>query len=255
MRCAGCRGRLGVLVTWAALLAAPGHLLAQPAEPADPFEVAPVGDGLLLGAGALLWLTPEYVARGHVRPVCDPCDPAPLSGLDRYAVGRYSAFWDTWGDWTVALLPVASVAGAFLSRTSGHDVSGLLTDAALVGEALVLTGVLHQLVRFAVRRPRPFMYAAAARPELREEPTATLSFFSGHTAAAFAAAGSLAYLATERRPEWPAWVLWSVPMALAASVGLARVQAGEHFPTDVLVGAVVGAAIGVLVPWMHRRTP
>lgn len=255
MRGTGCRGWFAALVTWAALLATPGRLLAQSAEPTDPFEVAPVGDGLLLGAGALLWLTPEYVARGHVRPVCDPCDPAPLSGLDRYAVGRYSFFWDRWGDWTVALLPAAAVAGAFLSRKAARHVAGLTTDAALVGEALVLTGVLHQIVRFAVRRPRPFMYAAGARPELREQPTATLSFFSGHTAAAFASASALAYLATERRPEWPAWLLWGATLALAASVAFARVQAGEHFPTDVLVGAVVGAAIGVLVPWAHRRAP
>ncbi len=252
---AGPHRRVGPLVLALLCSTVPGRLLAQPTRPADPFEVAPLGDGLLLGAGTVLWLTPEFVARGHVRPVCDPCDPDALAGLDRYAVGRYSAFWDAWGDWTVALLPVASVAGAFLARTEGRDLSGLLTDAALVGEALVLTGLLHQLVRFSVRRPRPFMYAEEARPELREQPTATLSFFSGHTAVAFAAASSLAYLASERRSGWPAWLLWSVPMALAASVGLARVQAGEHFPTDVLVGAVVGSAIGVLVPWTHRRAP
>jgi membrane-associated phospholipid phosphatase len=32
-----------------------------------------------------------------------------------------------------------------------------------------------------------------------------------------------------------------------------RVEAGKHFYTDVLVGAVVGSAIGVAVPMLHRK--
>jgi membrane-associated phospholipid phosphatase len=33
-----------------------------------------------------------------------------------------------------------------------------------------------------------------------------------------------------------------------------RVRSGEHFPADVIVGSMAGAAIGVLVPHFHRRT-
>jgi membrane-associated phospholipid phosphatase len=39
-------------------------------------------------------------------------------------------------------------------------------------------------------------------------------------------------------------------------VGSLRVAAGRHFPTDVLVGALAGSAIGMVIPWAHaRRTP
>lgn len=44
-------------------------------------------------------------------------------------------------------------------------------------------------------------------------------------------------------------------MLSAAFVGYERVCSGEHFPTDVLAGALVGASIGVLVPHLHRHTP
>lgn len=38
--------------------------------------------------------------------------------------------------------------------------------------------------------------------------------------------------------------------------GVARVEAGKHFWTDVLAGAAVGAAVGLLVPVLHHnRTP
>jgi membrane-associated phospholipid phosphatase len=32
-----------------------------------------------------------------------------------------------------------------------------------------------------------------------------------------------------------------------------RVEAGKHFRTDVLTGAVVGSAVGLLIPYLHRR--
>ena len=31
-----------------------------------------------------------------------------------------------------------------------------------------------------------------------------------------------------------------------------RVQSGDHFPTDVIAGAMAGAGIGILVPHLHR---
>jgi membrane-associated phospholipid phosphatase len=34
-------------------------------------------------------------------------------------------------------------------------------------------------------------------------------------------------------------------------VGATRILAGEHFPTDVVAGAAVGAAIGLIVPALH----
>jgi hypothetical protein len=41
-------------------------------------------------------------------------------------------------------------------------------------------------------------------------------------------------------------------LLLSGSLPL-RVQAGKHFPTDVLVGAAVGSAIGYFIPYFHRQ--
>jgi membrane-associated phospholipid phosphatase len=31
------------------------------------------------------------------------------------------------------------------------------------------------------------------------------------------------------------------------------VAAGKHFPSDVVVGALVGTGVGLLVPWLHQE--
>jgi membrane-associated phospholipid phosphatase len=42
-------------------------------------------------------------------------------------------------------------------------------------------------------------------------------------------------------------------LALAAAIGLTRVELRAHYFTDVLGGIVIGAGIGVLLPLLHRR--
>ena len=36
------------------------------------------------------------------------------------------------------------------------------------------------------------------------------------------------------------------------STAACRVASGDHFLTDVIVGAVTGTACGFFVPWMHK---
>ena len=40
--------------------------------------------------------------------------------------------------------------------------------------------------------------------------------------------------------------------ALGTSTAALRVAAGQHFPTDVIVGSLIGAGTGVTVPLLHR---
>ena len=39
---------------------------------------------------------------------------------------------------------------------------------------------------------------------------------------------------------------------VTAWTGVLRVRAHKHFPSDVLVGGLAGAAVGILVPELHR---
>ena len=46
--------------------------------------------------------------------------------------------------------------------------------------------------------------------------------------------------------------LWATAAIVPAIQGYLRVRAGKHFVTDVVVGYLIGAAVGLLVPSLHR---
>ncbi len=95
-----------------------------------------------------------------------------------------------------------------------------------------------------VARPRPAVSHLGGTPS-------TFSFPSGHTAATVVLYGGIAVIvmvATTR--WWPRIVMWSLAVVLVIAVGLSRVYRGEHYPTDVLAGLVLGIgslAAGVFI--------
>ena len=64
----------------------------------------------------------------------------------------------------------------------------------------------------------------------------------------------MSYTLTLRQPRsrWN-YLVWPVLLAVATIEPVLRVISGDHFPTDVISGALAGSAFGLLVPAIHRR--
>jgi len=236
----------------------------QPGPPHFPdnqhFTIDPIVDGMLVaGGGAFDELLAVILSSNEIRPQA-PGNPDNLNALDRGTVtqkidphaGTYSNI-GLWSAYAYAVLdPILS------GTRDGRNA--LLVDAILYAESITLTGAFTQATKIGVRRPRPIDYANCSDPQTADPSKCSttdmqLSFFSGHASATGALAGTATYLAFARSgPRSPRpWITLAAGALLTSFVSYERVRSGEHFPTDVIMGSLAGAGIGVLVPHLHRR--
>ena len=73
------------------------------------------------------------------------------------------------------------------------------------------------------------------------------SMVSGHATVGFAVAVATGIVATLRRRPSAPW-LWLTGLTIATLSGYMRIAADRHYVTDVIAGAALGSAVGVLVP-------
>ncbi len=128
--------------------------------------------------------------------------------------------------WYVLMLVLPLVHGR-----EGLDVS---LRMALAGIAGVL---VYKLIKHLTHRPRPFMADDAI--VLGAAPLDQFSFPSGHTLHAV----MFTLIVCAGFPAW-AWLLVPFTLMVAAS----RVILGLHYPTDVVLGALVGLVLAFAVP-------
>lgn len=211
--------------------------------PAYKLDLAVDGPWLTLsGLVSAAWLL-----RGELPPAyCAPhCDASKVNGFDREAAGNWNPTWARASDVAVA----ATVATALV--LPAMDRGGLSDDVVIV-ESILTGNALAFVLNGVAKRPRPFLYSESAPLDARMHGNGSLSFFSGHTVAAFASTVSLFSTLHRRRPTaaYP-WFVLGAGLATSSLVAVGRVFSGNHFPTDVLTGAAVGSALGVLVPALH----
>lgn len=143
-----------------------------------------------------------------------------------------------WLDWVMlgltqlgsALAPTAVAIGAFLANDSD-----LAYEVILGSLTLVLT---VELAKAAFRRSRPFVRLTQTR--IVGYRARGRSFPSGHTSQAFYLAAVL-LKHFNLGPE-AAVILFG----LAALVAVTRMYIGAHYPRDVLAGAILGSAWGLI---------
>jgi membrane-associated phospholipid phosphatase len=129
---------------------------------------------------------------------------------------------------TQTVIAVAAAAALVLRWRLKRWHESFIVIAAVAGEVLIFLAVT-----LTVPQRRPPV------PRLQAAP-ATSSYPSGHTAAAVALYGCLGVLLLfyVSRPgmRWLAAVLFCIPLYVAIS----RLYEGEHYPSDVIAGALLG---------------
>jgi membrane-associated phospholipid phosphatase len=224
----------------------------------EHFTIDPVVDGVLIVGGfTFSAILSRILSTGEIVPQA-PGNPNKLLSIDRIAVTQ--TIDPNANKWSTLGLYVAYGYAVLDPLLSGlrDGRNALLVDAILYAESIAITQTITSATKIAVRRPRPLDYAncyPVPNPDLCASTDLQLSFFSGHASTTATIAATATYLAFTRSGPgaWRPWVTLAVGTALTAFVSYERVRSGYHFPTDVVMGSMAGAGIGVLVPHFHRR--
>ena len=158
-----------------------------------------------------------------------------IHGLPHSPVGdRYVAMLSDVGEgagWVAAGMALAWLGGP----------KGRRAGVAVTVAALGTTYFVQRIVKPVFRRKRPWVDRDVLVVGIR---TTDASFPSGHSAASFAAATTLATFYPRTAP---------LGYALATGVAASRVHLGHHFPSDTVAGALIGVATGTLVAWLAKK--
>jgi undecaprenyl-diphosphatase len=92
-----------------------------------------------------------------------------------------------------------------------------------------INGVTVQILKDMIARPRPFVVDPSISPLFVESPTSSMP--SGHASSAFAFAIVMGYYFPKSKP-------YMITFAIVMSIS--RLYAFVHFPSDVILGALIG---------------
>src|SRR3954469_531273 len=131
-------------------------------------------------------------------------------------IGEYGVVW-----------LVIGIVLAFADPDNGEDwlLAGILGPVAIG---------LNFAVKLIVRRPRPVLEGL---PPLGGAPS-SLSFPSAHATSSFACATAMTRIAPEA----------ALLFIVAGAIAVCRPYLGMHYPSDVIAGAILGTALGLIVP-------
>lgn len=170
--------------------------------------------------------------------------------FDRDATYNWSVTAGTASDYLLTL-SIISPGILALSSKIRSEVSPVIT---MYFEVLFISTQLPFLAKAITQRVRPFAYNENVAIDRKLSQNVKRSFFSGHTSVAFAMAVFLSTVYSDYYPDSDSKLLvWGSSLFAASIIGYLRYTSGSHFPTDILTGAIIGSAVGYIIPFMHRK--
>jgi len=216
----------------------------------SPFKLDFTKEAVLLGSGAAAGVTALLIL-SNLDPLTieqiDALNPNDVNSFDRHYIGPLHP--DHAGD--------VLLTGSYLLPLTFLAVSDTRKDfwdlGLMYGEVLLINAGLTGIVKGTVTRIRPYTYDNDTPIEKKIDTDARVSFYSGHTSFTASACFFTARVFSEYLTDNTVKILiWSAAAIYPAVSGVLRVNAHSHFPTDVIVGYIAGAAIGYLIPELHK---
>jgi undecaprenyl-diphosphatase len=231
----------------------PETIKSVPTSTENQFVLDTKTESLLFATGLGLF-GGSYIFEHFILPEAETIDPSSLdkndlNWFDQWAMQPYDKDLNTASN---VLEGISLLIPGFFMLSSQAD---LVTVGVMYTEALILAYGLKELGKTWLPRTRPYMYFDGYPQDKVDNGDWDRSFPSGHTTMAFTSAAFTSYVFNSYYPTSK----WKIPVTLgsfgiASATAVLRITSGNHFPTDVLGGALIGTLSGFLVPWLHKNS-
>lgn len=219
----------------------------------DFYELEKKKDAILLGGGLIASIVGTTLLQTQSPPTLEQIntlDPNDIWRFDRSAIDNNSTSATTVSDILLYSSIAAPTALFALNKTKGQKLQVLTLFAEVV---FITTGVTN-LAKVSTKRFRPNTYNPLVSQDIKLSASSQKSFFSGHTSNSAAYCFFTASVLNKLYPHWTTgkYITWGTAIAVPAIVAYSRFAGGKHFPTDVITGYLFGAAVGILIPQLHK---
>ena len=216
---------------------------------AGPYHLSWSKDLSISGAGVGTVLLADELRRQVPKIFLSELPLGRIPVFDRFAVEYKSDFARKASNRTrdaSTYLPLVLLLG----KGPRRDVLKL---ALMYVQTVTLRRGLTNIVKYSVRRPRPYLYDASLDPTTIVRSYDREAFLSGHTSGSAATAFFFGRVFADYYPDSKLKpYVWTLAASLPAFTGYFRIRAGQHYLSDVVAGYLLGAAIGYSVPLLHR---
>ncbi|MFT5858161.1 MAG: membrane-associated phospholipid phosphatase [Flavobacteriaceae bacterium] len=134
--------------------------------------------------------------------------------------------------------PVTVLAIGFIQGDTLIKRKGVMITGSLLLSTVVMVGM-----KWGIDRDRPFVTYQEIENLI---PAGSPAFPSGHASMAFSTATSISI-------AYPKWYVIVPSFLWASGVGYSRMHLGVHYPSDVLVGAIIGSGSAFVSNLVTRK--
>ncbi len=164
--------------------------------------------------------------------------------FDRWISFSPDAKLKDWSDYSVYL-----TIGSTLFLV--YDEEYYLDNLMVLSEILIAQSAISKWTKTLSHRKRPFVYDSTISIEKKQQRNSQHSFYAMHSSTAFSTAVFGYYYYLDNYGS-------NIPVAIllfgsATATATFRVASAQHFPSDVVIGTIIGSCISYIICKYHHE--
>ena len=176
----------------------------------------------------------------------DALDKDDVPFFDRNGLQPYSSSLKDFSDYSAYL-----AVGSTLYCLYESDKEVLLNNLLVFSEIMIAQSAIVKWTKTLTHRYRPFVYDENVSYDKKKQRNSQHSFYSMHSSTVFAAATCGYYYYSNNYGH--NIFIGSLLFGSASATAILRIAAAQHYPSDVIVGAIVGSGISYIICKYHQN--